>query len=145
MPAEVERPKFLMDLLAEVDGFDAELFKPNAPVSTETQDKVMGVLSPWQRKLFALVRYYNRQLKLIAVDRDYDTTEEMGEDREMCEMKAKNDLLGSIMWASIRSENNLWTNDSLGVRTDWQVVTSEPPPDDDGFKQFLALMMGRKK
>lgn len=145
MLGETERSKFLVDLLAEVDGFDAELFKPIHPVSKQTKDQVIGVLSPWLKKGFALVRYYNRQIKLTAVDREYDDAEKCAEDPELCAMRIKYALLNEIMWAAIRAEHNLWTANSIGVRIGWKVVTSEPEPGDDGFKQFLAMIMGRKK
>lgn len=73
---DTERPKFLVELLAEIDAFDADLFKPNLPVSKESQDTVIGTASPWLRKVYALGRYYSRQIRLIAVDREYENTDE---------------------------------------------------------------------
>lgn len=143
---DTERPKFLTELLAEVDAFDAELFKPTHPVSSETEDEVKGVLSPWLRQLFALGRYYTRQMKMIAVERDYDEIERVMQDAQLCEMTYKHKLMDALLWPAIRAEHNLWVAERIGVRIGWQVVVSKPElTDDERIRQFLDKLTGRKK
>lgn len=145
MPIDIERPKFVVDLLNEIDAFDAELFKPPYPISAETEDKVVGELGHWQRKLYSLMRYYHRQMKLLAVEQEYDTScAKCDSACAICEAKYKYELLTQILWGTIRSELSLWNAPSIGVRVNWQVVTSKPEDDDmEGFKKFILGRFGK--
>lgn len=141
----MERPKFLIDLLAEVDAFDAELFPANTPFSAEDGDQVIGELSPWCRKLYALVRYLNRQSKVMAAEREFDSVEMLSQDSEICEMRYKANLLNELMYAILRSECNAFGTSCVGVRQGWNVVSTTPDDDVSSFEEFLRSVVKRKK
>lgn len=145
MPEEIlERPKFLVELLGEVDTFDATLFPPSYKL--EEGDRVLAVVEdPWLRKCYSLMRHYHRQMKFLAVDREYHSAEDVMADTEVGEMKYKYDTLNQILWASVRARYNAYHAESIGLREDWQLVESQPDDDSDPFKaMFLAMMRGRK-
>jgi len=139
---KIERPKFLTDLLAEVDSFDESLFPCN--YKREEGEPVLGMVSPWVRKLYSIQRYYHRQMKLTAVDREYTNPSECAGDCDLCELKYKYGILNEMMWTLIRAESNLWSEPSVGIRENWQVVRSQPDDDEDGFKKFILGMMRGK-
>lgn len=140
---ETERPKFLTDLLAEVEAFDAEVFPANVPLNAE-DDKVIGEMSPYCRKLYALVRYLNRQGKVMAAEREYSSIEDLQGDAEVCELRYKTNLLKELMFAVLRAECKAWNVPCVGVREGWNVVSSNPD-DEDSFEGFLRSVMKRKK
>lgn len=124
---ETERPKFLVDLLTEVDGCDASLFPPTNPAKPD--EKVVGELSSWTRKLFALGRYYDKQARLLTVEYDCDSVEKMQEHPEIAESALKHRALQELLWFLICAELALWNGNGVGVRTGWTVV--EPKTDDE--------------
>lgn len=145
MSVELERPKFLVDLLAEVDAFDAELFKPTNPVRAEDEDVVIGELSPWCRKAYALVRFLNRQGKLLVAERELETIETISEDAEVCELRYKANLLNEMVYAVIRSECKAFNSSCVGIREGWKTVRTSPEDDSDPVAAFMAMMKRMKK
>ena|ERR1700722_12527736 len=140
MPSEIERPKFLIDLLAEVDAFEA-VYECHDPV--EESETPRGTLSPWLIRAYSLARYYAKQARLLAVERDYDDLDDFARDPELTEMKTKAELLLEIMWRSARAEFGLWTEPNIGVRKDFTIIRSAGTQDDDGFRKFLMRMLGK--
>ena len=59
---ETERPKFLLELLAEVDNFDAELFPPKAPVSKDKKDTVVGTRRAFKLSTARTFRWWCRMI-----------------------------------------------------------------------------------
>jgi len=144
MAEPTERPKCLLDLFAEVDAFDAELFPVNAPFDAG-DDRVIGDVPPWARKLYALVRYFTRQANVLAAEREYKTADDFAGDEELCALRYKANLLNELMYFIIRSEiQNGFSTSCVGVRESWQVV-STTPDDDDDFEGFLRTILKRKK
>jgi hypothetical protein len=138
MPVETERSKFLVDLLAEVDSFDA-VYQSHDPV--EKGEIAQGVLTPWEQRTYSLARYYSKQLRHLAIERDYQDTSTTAKDPEIAEMKYKVDLLMEMTWYCVRAERNLWSEANVGVRENFTVITSDDSgDDDDGFKKFLKVM-----
>jgi hypothetical protein len=142
MPVEIERPKFLIDLLAEVDSFDETLFPPHDEV--EKDETVKGTLSPWLKKACAYARYFYKQSKLMVVEREYHSAEDAAADQQIAEMKYKSDALMELVWACVRAELNLWAEPNVGIREEWKVIRSEVSDDNDGFKKFILSMMRGK-
>lgn len=139
MPIVLERPKFLVDLLAEVDGFDA-VYQPRDPI--EKDETMRGTLTPWLQRAYSLARYYHKQIKLLTVEREYESVEQAANDREIAEMKYKYDALMEIIWACVRAEFELWTEPNIGVRHNFTVIRSERK-DDDGFKKLMRAFFER--
>lgn len=139
---DTERPQFLTELLAEVDAFDAELFKPTGPVSSETEDKVVGVCTPWLRQLYAYGRYLHREARVLIAQ--HESSEDAQQDDEVTKLLCKHSVVMEILWAEIRSGFNLWNAASVGLRIDWQIVSSKPEPDEPDFLKFLSRMTRKK-
>lgn len=140
MPVASERPKFLVDLLAEVDSFDA-VYEPRDPV--EDDETPRGTLPPWLRKMYSLGRYYTKQARILAVEHEHESLQDAEKDAEFAEMKAKAELLMQIMWASARAEMNLWSEVSIGVRQRFTIVSTKTTDDGDGLKLLLKRMFGK--
>jgi hypothetical protein len=145
MPVESERPKFIADLLAEVDAFDAELFKPTNPVRSEDEDVVIGEMSPWCRKAYAMVRHLNRQGKMLVAERELDSLETISQDAEVCELRYKANLMNEMLFAVVRSEYNAFNTSSIGIREGWKVVSTSPDDEDDNPVAAFMAMMKRMK
>lgn len=137
MPVETERPKFLIDLLAEVDSFEAAYPSHDAVATGET---VVDQLSPWLQRMYSLARYYYKQARLLNVEREYQRGSDAPDDPEIAEMRYKCDVLMEILWTCVRAEENLWTAPNVGVRESFTVIRCETKSDDDGFKKFLSAM-----
>jgi hypothetical protein len=139
MPVELERPKFLIDLLAEVDGFDESLFPSTYKI--ESGDTVVGDATLWTRKAWALMRMYDRELKQLRVEMEFDPSQGEQYRGRYMEIDHKVDTLKQILWSCVRAEFNLWTARSIGFRSDWKVISSK----EDGqetFKRFLGGILG---
>ena len=137
MPVELERPKFLVDLLAEVDAFDA-VYPSHDPV--EKDETPRGKLTPWLVKAYSLSRYYHKQTRLLAIEHEYAS---IAADPEIAEMKYKCHVLMEITSCCIRAGLNLWTEPNVGVRENFTVIRSEDSDDEDGFKKFLRSVFGK--
>ena len=139
---QVERAKFITDLLAEVDGFDEQAFLP--PYEIEKGDKKLGEISLWLRKMYALMRFYARECKRQQVEIEFDPTAK--KDHSGCiaysRMKYKHDVLNEMFWACLRDEMNAWHEASVGVRTGWIAVESKEEPQKAKFKEFLGGIFG---
>jgi hypothetical protein len=140
MSVEIERPKFFVDLLAEVDAFGA-VYPSHDPM--EKGETAQGTLSPWLERAYSLARYYYKQTRLLAVERDYENAGAVSRDAEIAELKYKSDLLMEIVWCSVRAELNLWTASNVGLRENFTVIRSEESEDEDGFKKFLRGMFSK--
>lgn len=134
MPVEIERPKFLVDLLAEVDSFEA-VYESHNPVGKDETPR--GTLTPWLVRAFSLASYYNKQCQLQKIEREYKDNRAAMLDPEISEMKYKADVLAEILWASARAGLNLWIEPKIGVRAYFTVVRSEEKDDTDGFLKYL--------
>lgn len=143
MPNEQERPRFLTDLLAEVDAFDAELFRPNEPVAPG--EVIAGPVPAFAAKCYALSRYLKREMKVIAAEREYDGYQAVRADSELVAMTYKQNVITELQWFAIRSELQLWLSEGVGVRANWQVVTFEPEDTEEHFEKFLRSLMSRRK
>jgi hypothetical protein len=141
----INRPQFLVDLLAEVDAFDAELFKPKDPVSAENEDKVIGELSPWCRKVYSYMRYLNRQGHMLTAEREYNSVQEVTGDAEVCELRYKSNLLNELLYTVVRSELRAFAAECIGVREGWKVVTTSPDDDADPIKSMILGAIRRMK
>ena len=139
MPVETERSKFIVDLLAEVDAMDESLFPSTYAV--EPKDTVVGEASPWTRKLFALMRMYSRELKQLKVEIEFDRTQGDQYKARYAEIDKKVDTLAEILWGSIRSDFQIWTADSIGMRANWKIVTTREDHQ-QSFKRFLGGILG---
>lgn len=140
MPIEIERPKFLVDLLAEVDSFDEALFPANHEL--ESSDKEIGVASVWTRKVFALMRFYSRELNRMKVEMEFESSEgkRLASSYRMLDYRV--DTLKEILWSSVRQEFGAWDAESVAFRKDWKVVTTKLDPS-EGFKKFLGGIIGQ--
>jgi hypothetical protein len=135
----IERPKFLIDLLAEVDSFEAA-YPSHDPVATG--ETPQGQLSPWLQRMYSLARYYYKQARILNIERDYQNIQGMTGDPEIAEMKYKCDVLMGIMWFCVRAERNLFTAPNVGIREPFTVIRSESADDDDdGFKRFILSIL----
>lgn len=143
MPNETGWPKFLIDLLAEVDSFDAELFRPKDPIA-DGEEK-LGTLSPWCRKAYAMTRHLNRQGHLLTAEREYASVEEVQRDEEVCELRYKASLLNELMYAVLRSEYRAFGASCVGVREGWNLVTTPSEDDDDPIKAMILGAIRRMK
>ncbi len=139
MPVEIERPKFIVDLLAEVDAFDESLFPSNYKI--ESSDTVIGDASPWTRKLFALMRMYHRELKQLKVEMEFDESQGEQYQGRYVEIDYKVDTLKQILWGCVRADFQIWTAQSVGFRTNWKVVTTKQDGE-QSFKRFLGGILG---
>lgn len=135
-----ERPKFLMELLAEVDGFDA-LYLSHDPVKPGEIEH--GTLSPWLIRAYSLSRYYIKQCKLLCVERDYEDGEAMSTDPEIMAMKCKAEVLMEMFWATARAEFKLFAAPSIGVRQGFVIISSDKKETGgDSLRKFLNQMFG---
>lgn len=141
MNDQIARPKFVTDLLAEVDGFDEGMFPP--PAQMKEGERVLAVASPWTRKLFSLMRHYNRELKRLKVEIEFDSSPAGSIDCRLCEMKYKYDVLYELLWAVARAEAGpeAWHLESVGLRQDWKIVQSNQTAE-ARFKDFLGGIIG---
>jgi hypothetical protein len=140
MPNETGWPKFLIDLLAEVEGFDADLFRPKEPLVAEDGDEVIGDISPWCRKAYAFVRHLNRQGQLLVAEREYNSLDEISRDAEVCELRYKASLLNDLLYAVLRSEHQAYAVRAVGIREGWKFVSTNP--DDDNGDPIKAMILG---
>lgn len=140
MPSVIERPKFLTDLLAEADDFEA-VYEPRDPIASG--ETACGMLTPWLVRVYCLSRYYVKQARMLCVEREYDDVDMLLQDSEVSLMKYKGELLMEIFWPTVRAEFHLWTAPNIGIRTGFAVIRSESKQDDgDGFRKFLTKMLG---
>ena len=135
----IERPKFLTEILAEIDGFDQSLFP--CPYKMEEGDKVIGELPPWLQKLYALMRYQSREFKQLKVDLEFSSQTEGHENCKICEIKQKMDFLAEMFWTCARFHFNEPHAESVGVRQGWKFVISKPDPR-ERFKNFMGGFFG---
>ncbi len=143
MPVELERPKFLVDLLAEVDSFDETLFLPNFKI--EEGERVIGTVnSPWIRKAYALGRFYQKQCKLLVLDQEYRSVEDVMADEQIVEMKYKSDLIAEAMWVACRAEFRLFAEENIGLRQEWTLVAHKSK-EPQGLAAFLNFLRGQKE
>ena len=140
MPNEIERPKFLIDLLAELDTFEAVYHSHDKVEEGET---VRGTLSPWLQRAYSLARYYTKQARLLAVEREHSTEKEFSDDPDISEMKNKAEILMQILWGCVRSELNLWAEPSVGVRENFTVVRTDGDDGNDEVRKLLKKMFDR--
>lgn len=143
----VERSKFMIELLGEIDGFDENMFPIHRAM--DSGDKRLGELGPWLRKVYALMRYYDREVKLLMVDREYSKPEQCQADCRLCEMKYKHQMLHAMLWACLRGDGirtndstvPLWEHACLGLRDDWTIVSCKEESD-SGMPGFLKNLLG---
>lgn len=143
---ELTRPKFISELLAEVDSFDPTLFAPYGEI--EKDETFVGVIENiWLRKVFAAMKFYSRELDQLKLQHKYENCESPDAQslhRGIEVVHYKRELLNEILWACVRDELNTFGRDSeydsLGIRKDWKVVQSVSQKSQ--FKKLLGGLLG---
>lgn len=121
MVTKVTTP-FIMEFLGEVENMDQGAFPPPTPI--KDGETVVGKISPYCQKLCALSAFYSREADRIEVELKYVPEEGKGA-LEALRSKAveKKELASDLMYASVRTEFNLYEKCHLGIRKDWVVIT----------------------
>jgi hypothetical protein len=121
--SEIEVPtarEILDQVLKDVENFDPEMFPPFAKL--EKGEQVIAIVEDdFLRKVFSAACFYMREGKRLQVD-----LESAGEvalhSPEMQRLKHKHDLLMSLFWFALRTQNNTF-GVNVGIRKDWQFVS----------------------
>jgi hypothetical protein len=134
--------KFLDGLLAEIASFDGSLFGPVDEV--EEGETVVGTATEWQRKLYALTRHINRELKHAKVDHEFDGCDlSTCSHGDLARLAYRKSVLNEILWAAFREEFSIWTSPGVGIRKGWQVVTFQKQKKPQArIKGLIAGIMG---
>jgi hypothetical protein len=121
------------ELLEEASAFDETLFPPLDPVGSG--ERVLGEASEGARKVFALARYYGREVRRFKVESGYQ--QPTGAEMQIAlEMDDKEDLLMEMLWCIIMADLKDWTP-GIGMREGWKVVRTRPEP-----AKALAALLG---
>lgn len=119
---KVERSVFINNLLGEVDKVDPEMFPIMEEVGNE--DTLIGEMSIYSRKLYALSQFYSREVERIEVEVKYASPEAKEKLKSlMNQHTSKVVVMRNIMFASIREDLGLYGFEHTGMRAGWKVVT----------------------
>lgn len=126
----------ITQLLAEAEAMDENCFPPRA--KAEESDKRLGEVPVQVRKLYALSQYYQRELdeKTLASkygDTDDATIAAIGSAEE------RSKLLRLLFWYACRSEFNVMSECSVGLREGWVAVSG---PCNHRMPPFLKNLLG---
>lgn len=138
---ETKKATAIESLLKEAAEFDESLFAPGNEVGKK--DTVVGDCPPHARKLFALMRYYSRELEQAALDHKYENDHSRCDTLvgRMSEIKDKKSLLHDLFWFEVQTTLNLWQEAvefALGVRRDWKIVKN--PRTDNPLMELIRQM-----
>jgi len=135
----LQMPKWLQDLEPEIEDQD------RATVETEMGEGevVLGELPEDLRALFFIRRVMYRKMKELHAEHKEFCTGEGGPACEAFEtqtmrLRDQHDLVERLFWRSVREQFEGVTA-TLGLRSDWQVVTC---PDDDDEPSILDIFGG---
>lgn len=136
----MERSKFLVDILAELDGEVAEFPMESRPI--QPREKAVGELSPYEIKMCHLLVYYSRELDRLKVEGKYTTSApERGELEFQCQViDAKCRWLKETLYTSLRENLRLFLTPNVGIRNGYTVVEAVPK---DALSGLLGELFGR--
>jgi hypothetical protein len=127
-------------LLEEVNAFDENLYTP--PGEVARGERVIGECSVFARKVFSLSRHYQRELKLLSVNKEFAGEDGLAEIQQMLIYSSTYEALRAILWAEIRDSNKLWDTKltSIGIRKGWKVVADEE--DNNLVAHIISMLRG---
>lgn len=124
MPTDVERPKYLNELLSEVDSMDETLFPPRHKIGPH--DRAIGTIVGWPRKLLALANFYSREVERIGVEVKY-AEDPASLDLSYVQSTVKKDMALEIFWGCARHQLGYWQHGAIGIRENWVFVEVTNP------------------
>lgn len=137
--------KTLQMLDGELIQMDETLF----PITEEprSNDRIIGVMTPWMRKLYALQKFYHRRLDEYVIAHKWMVEEEQKKSWPIgAELISKREMMLKILWASVQDEFNCWNTMHIAFRKGWYVVEEAQDGDmDQRLRQArdrIAKMLG---
>jgi hypothetical protein len=133
-PLKIQRP--IAELLAEIDAMDSESFPPTEDVGN---DRVVGKVPEYPRKIYALGRFYERIVDEDAFEQKYKPERERSLTEAVYQAQIKAFFLNKFFWWYVRRETFGSNRKTLGVRRDWIIVEEE-----GGIQNFLEFLRGQQ-
>lgn len=106
---------------------EKDLIFPNGKL-IEGETVVLGDISMKAKKVYSLWMRYDRRTLEISTELRYEVNEKAEALlRRMCqEAMAWRDFLERLFWVIVREENSFWDIQTLGIRRNWKLISSDP-------------------
>ena len=124
----------ILEQLDNIDEFD--LIEPQ--VTAGDRDTVVGVADNTLKRLFTYRLQLMQQSKRLEADLLGAKAEDVeGLTKQYFALDGQIGAVDNMLWASVRADFDLWDKQSIGLRSDWQVVWYEQPDPLDGLSSIL--------
>lgn len=121
---------------------EEDYITPSEELGFEPRDHYVGKATESMKQMYTL--YLRKEQAAEEAKLKIRFARGVGEGQSLqsqyAESKAKARVLRLLFWITIQDEFDLWDKQSVGIRSNWDVVWTDPDPDPDiadFFRRFL--------